>query len=68
MLGVSELATTIVDLSKYAGQWIAQNERGTVIAFADTYADLRRKLSNLGTDTRHVTITQVPRDDGALLL
>ncbi len=62
------MATTIVDLSRYAGKWIAQNEHGTVIAYAENYTELKKTLSNLGTDARGVVITQVPKDDGALLL
>jgi hypothetical protein len=62
------MAITIVDLTKYAGRWVAQREDGTVIADADTYAELKRALTERGIDARSVTITQVPKDDGALLL
>jgi len=62
------MAVAIVDLTKYAGMWIAQNECGTLVASADTFAELKAILSKLGTDLREVVIMQVPKDDSTLLL
>jgi hypothetical protein len=61
---------TAVDLRRYAGQWIAQDKRGVVIAAAHSLTALERKLiQEFGYKENDLpAIMRVPEDGTATLL
>jgi len=61
---------TAVDLRRYAGQWIAQDKRGVVIAAANSLDALERKLiEDFGyKENRLPAMMRVPEDGTATLL
>jgi len=59
-----EMPSTLIDLRKYAGQWIAQETDGDVVDAADTYAELIERLHGRGIDPKSVAITEVKPDTG----
>jgi Family of unknown function (DUF5678) len=62
------MPATVVDLREYAGQWIAQDPKGEVVEAAPSYPELEGRLRERKIDVRSVAITEVPKQDGLLLL
>lgn len=63
------VATSVpVDLTRFAGQWIAQRPDAEVVASADTLPALEDNLGRMGIDVHDVGITEVPEEGVILLL
>ena len=67
--GEKKMAITVpVDTRPYAGGYIAQDDKGEVIAAAKTAEELERKLREMGyTDDNMPTFESVPEKGLALL-
>lgn len=62
------MPATVIDLTTYTGKWIAQSPDGEIVAAASTYHELVTMLNDKGIDFHKVAITEVPKEDGILLL
>jgi uncharacterized protein DUF5678 len=60
---------TAIDLRPYAGQWIAEDAYGEVIAASDSLTELERKLVEKGyAEDKLPAIMRVPDDGSQSLL